>query len=231
MRLNRIFFLAVLLTASGPSLQAAPMLGVDVSTFPGITPPFVSYTAGYSFSLNQPTTLTSLGVWDSWGDGLAEAHDVGVWDSLGVLQQAVTVPSGTGGTLVPSADGANGWRFVSIADLPLAAGIYVIGATYSSTNTDAVAVQVPSGDVIVATDVSWGSARYVPMSLLFFPNLPSPTNDSGFFGPNFQVVPEPSSLALVAIAILGAGVWIGRWKQAFRRLERAPIPWSGSHTV
>ena len=61
----------------------------------------VSVTLGYEFKVGESDIVVSaLGFWDSGADGLAVAHQVGLWSSDGKLLRSVTVPSGEESTLV-----------------------------------------------------------------------------------------------------------------------------------
>jgi hypothetical protein len=58
-------------------------------------------------------------------DGLAESHEVGLWDSLGNLLAETTVV--TGDPLV------NQWRYSDVTPVTLAAGAdYFVGALFTS---------------------------------------------------------------------------------------------------
>jgi hypothetical protein len=86
-------------------------------------------TFGWSFAVNGPISVTSLGYYDENQDGLDTDHEVGIFDSNGVLLISTTVSSGTGGTL------SNGFKMASITPLSLAAGTYTI-AGFSQNTTD-----------------------------------------------------------------------------------------------
>ena len=57
------------------------------------------FTMGVRFDTNQAIVIDSLGVLDVGGDGLAFAHEVGLWDEFGTQLASVTVLAGTGSTL------------------------------------------------------------------------------------------------------------------------------------
>src|SRR5207248_1639986 len=61
-------------------------------------------TIGWGFTLATLLTVTDLGYFDG-NLGLVDPHPVGIWDSVGNLLAAATVPSGTAATLV------SGFRF------------------------------------------------------------------------------------------------------------------------
>jgi len=87
---------------------------------------------GYEFSPTENVTVTALGVYDLAGctfrpspcaDGLLDSHQVGIWDSTGVLLETATVPSGTNSEKVGE------FRYVSIASLELMSGqTYVVAS-------------------------------------------------------------------------------------------------------
>jgi hypothetical protein len=139
-------------------------------------------TIGWSFSVvGTDITVTSLGLYDSGGNGLADAHAVGLWTSGGTLLASATIPSGSGATLL------GGYRYVAIAPVPLSAGqSYVIGALYPTQSGDNIIFN--STQTYVAP-VSFGQSRQTGLNLtgtdpLTFPAL-NASLPQGIFGPNF----------------------------------------------
>jgi len=139
-------------------------------------------TIGWSFSVvSTDITVTSLGIYDSGGDGLADAHAVGLWTSGGTLLASTTIPNGAGATLLGS------YRYVAIAPVALSAGqTYVIGALYPTQSGDNI---IHSSAQTYAAPVSFGQSRQTPLNItgtdpLTFPGLNAGL-PQGFFGPNF----------------------------------------------
>ena len=82
-RLFSMFVLTTLLV-TGPFAMAGADIAMDVTNqgtvgFNGI------WTLGYEFTANTDMEITHLGILDRDADGLAEAHDVAIWDSAGNL--------------------------------------------------------------------------------------------------------------------------------------------------
>jgi hypothetical protein len=72
--------------------------------------------------VNEPITITHLGLIDDGSDGMSAAHAVGVWTNAGTLLASATVPAGTGGTLVGQ------FRYVPITPIELTADqVYRVG--------------------------------------------------------------------------------------------------------
>ena len=151
-----------------------------------------SYTIGNQFSTNNAITVTDLGVYSI--SGLAEAYQVGLWNSSGTLLASATVP----------ATAASGqFVYVAIAPVALAPGqVYQIGELIDSTATWLAFPTVTSApEVTFIHGVYDGS---------FSLTLTDPTTDtiasnaalSGAFGPSFEFVnssvPEPSTFWFLA---------------------------------
>lgn len=156
-------------------------------------------TLGWEFSVNQAITVTHLGLFDLGQDGLAESHAIGIWSVTGgnPLFQA-TIPAGNATSL----DGK--FRYVQIPETILQPGNYVIGAQYFGVSADS-RVSEATG-ITTDTSITYVGSRYGIGS-----NLPFPSTSSGpghYFGPNFQVVPEPSTVALFSTGglVLAAGL-------------------------
>jgi len=159
-----------------------------------------SATIGWSFSVGAVSVqLTALGIYDHNGDGIEDAHPVGIWTAAGALLAQATVPAGTAGTLVGS------YRYVTVAPpLTLSAGqTYVVGAYF--------------GPVIDRCDSACGDASlysgletYDPRitflqsrqnqsigggGSLAFPDLNAGVTE-GFFGPNFLLASPSADLSI-----------------------------------
>lgn len=191
-------FAAFAALMSSLSLNAAPALDFSLSGA-HLENQSVTGTLGWEFSVNQAITITHLGLFDLGQDGLAESHAIGIWNVTGgnPLFQA-TIPAGNATSL----DGK--FRYVQIPDTILQPGNYVIGAQYFGVSADS-RVSEATG---ITTDpsITYLGGRYEIGSNLPFPNTPS--GSGHYFGPNFQVVPEPSSIALFSIGglVLATGL-------------------------
>lgn len=160
---------------------------------------------GYTFEVNQPIQVEALGIWDMDANGLADPHEVGLWDSNGALLAAATVDNN--GFIQESANPAHAWRFTALPAVQLEPGIYTIGAHYRSADDPFIATgdgQVT--DFVFASELTYGQSIVTTGGIQVFARPDTPTGFSpGHFGPNmiFSAIPEPASLAL-----LGLGGWM-----------------------
>ncbi len=166
-----------------------------ITSVGGSGPNAVSDTLGYEVTLGaSPLRLTALGIWDNNSDGLAAAHDVGVWNSDGtVLEGYVSIPSGVAATLV------NGYRYVNLTTpIDLAANTtYVIGASYQSNDDyDWFAGFGDYANDHTAGGITIGFGRFDASTSLIYP---TGTTSLVYTGPNalFTPLPEPSAILLL----------------------------------
>ena len=109
-----------------PVLAAMGDIAMDVENPPQWTVfPQGGTIHGWSFEVSTPVLVTHLGLYDSFQDGFAAEHPVGLWKSDGGLLADVTMQAGTSNPLT------DWFRFAAI-DLPdqpiLVPGItYVLG--------------------------------------------------------------------------------------------------------
>jgi len=157
-----------------------------------------SATVGWQFSASSPLMVTALGFWDQGSNGLVNAHQVGLWNSIGTLVASTTITSAS--TPVASTSSAGDWLFNSITPVALAPGTYTIGALLP-VNADPD-FQIFSATASTRDGVTWLNAADVASSSLTEPFADSRFAD-GVFGPNLQVTPapEPSSCLLLALGI------------------------------
>jgi hypothetical protein len=159
------------------------------------------WTLGWKFSVNTPTSIEALGVYDSGQDGLAGAAQVGLWlaSGGGPLVQT-TVAAGTDATL----DGY--FRFTAVTSTALTPGIeYIVGA-----HLDGDATSLFGGNGVVDPRVSVIDARYSSDGSGFaFPDQTDPgTDGSAYLGANFQLtpVPLPAAVWLFGSGLVGLGL-------------------------
>ncbi|MBN9418161.1 MAG: DUF4082 domain-containing protein [Candidatus Eremiobacteraeota bacterium] len=122
--MNKLVTGAILFLGLSCSALAMPALSViDTSqTSTGIA----GNVRGWEFTTNSDISVTALSIYDAGLDGLAEAHNVGIFNSSGTLLASVIIPSGTTAGLV------NEFRSVAISPLTLLAGqTFRIAATYN----------------------------------------------------------------------------------------------------
>jgi hypothetical protein len=161
-------------------------------------------TVGYSFTVgSQPISVGSLGFYDTASDGLATSHMVGVWNTSGTLLASALVPAGTVGTL----DG--GFRFTSLGtQLALAANTkyYVAGeSTSASSDSYPINASFTTDPSITYGNTAWtfNGSNTIPNGFAFPNNDPGVSGNPPELPVNFSIVPEPSSIGLLACGLIG----------------------------
>jgi len=194
-----VFALASMAVALPNSAQAIPVLTFDENT--GGNANNGNQSVGWQFDVLSSLTVTGLGWFDENVDGLAVAHRVGIWDPTGALLASAVVPAGTTAPL----DGQ--FRTVAISPITLTVGNgYIVGGENFATNTERLASNV--------TQTVNPSIRYIDATFsLIGSGFERPTNFSvattGFYGPSFSIIPEPSSFVLLGLGL--PALFVGRW--------------------
>jgi len=155
-------------------------------------------TFGYDFTVNSSIALSALGVFAPSGH-FAENHPVAIWTAAGSLLASTTVTNAS--TPVRSADSAGDWLFSPINPILLMPGTYVIGELSLADTVE------ESATVLTQPQVSFGNARFEEQQTgkPTFPDLVTPAVNAGFFGPSFEIAPEPGSLFLLGLGLLALG--------------------------
>ncbi len=154
-------------------------------------------TVGTQFTANQNLTLTKLGVFDYGSDGLAESHQVALFDTAGNILSSVTIGAGTANPL------EDGYRWADATTVSLVQGTdYILGAYYSDGSDWFMDTATIDPAFTFVADLYLDAAWGMPTDTFF--------NDGrGWYGPNLQAIPAPGAILLGGI---GAGLigWLKR---------------------
>ncbi|MBA6412064.1 PEP-CTERM sorting domain-containing protein [Parahaliea sp. F7430] len=191
--------------------MAAPLSAAVIVTPNGGTDtanPSGTYVYGWEFNVNSQITVDHLAIYDSGLDGLAESHDIGIWNPAGALLLSATIASGTGTVL----DGL--FRLVDVSNTVLAVGSgYVIAAT----NFDVDLMRVNASYLTIGPEISFVESRFLDTG----GSLDRPTNSIGslkYFGPSFTVIDSSTAVPIPAtLALFGLGLAILGWSRRNKR--------------
>jgi len=187
-----------------------------------------NFEAGLEFTVGaQNLDVTSLGILglnmnSNIGNPLVVDHIVSLWTSSGTFIESVTVPAGTGGTLV------NGFYFSDLATpVTLSAGqSYVLGANYDNpaasmfSNDYFFYNTAPQMQALISSDFTYDTGFYT-----FGSGFPTNGVTGTYVGANLEYnvaaatnTPVPSTLVMSSILI---GMFGAVWSH--KRLKRGMV--------
>jgi PEP-CTERM motif len=198
----------LLLAGLSAVLTTIPGLAAPISalTFTGnaVNGTAATTTRGYAFNVTLAGIwATHLSIWDLGGDGLAQSHDVGLWDPIGNLIASANVPTGTAAPIL------NGFRFVDIPDVALPVGSgYTVGALLLNGSADGQARDLVNP--AAAPGISIVGGRFINNGVASLTRPTTPLSN-GLVGGSLLVdtlaapVPEPGSIGLIGLGVAALG--------------------------
>ena len=192
------------------ALMAGPAVAGVAVDFNSVNTDFTNgnWSLGFEFTTNAPVNVTALGFYDDLKNGLAERHDVGIYDAVGNLLVS---------TQVTNADPLTSFfRFHNITPLNLPAyqNFYIMAVTGSENYTWGTNGFVVDPSITFGVDMYFSPANGV----LTFPNKSDGLTQAlggGWFGPNFMTsaVPLPPSVLLLGPGLL----WLIGYRRKFNK--------------
>ena len=188
------------------NLANAGLIGVDLNSDANNWASLNSngWTLGYKFNTVAETEISGLGFWDL--DGIFGDSTVTLWDSNGVVLGTLN----TGSSAVESDVTGNGfgaWYFMSLSqNINLGVGTYTVGSYGTSGREASWATNIDVGTLAIAPTIEYVNTAELSgngyAANNYWPSY------SGFFGGNIMIadtqdVPEPSTLAIFALGIMG----------------------------
>lgn len=205
--------LAVGFTALLPKTAASIGPALDFTTIGTVgnnwSPTLNGFSMGWEFNVLNPIEIARLGYFNYGpsGSGITQAHQVGIFNSSGVLLVSTTVNPGD------PVQGNWAWKSL-VTPYHLSAGTgYVIAAL--TGKDDLYTWSVPS--IVQDPSISYVRNRYqrTPTGTLINPTFTTSFYPGyHFFGPNMDIVPEPAFLQLPMLMGLGGLAYWRRRKQA-----------------
>jgi cysteine-rich repeat protein len=179
-RLSAPALLVALLIAlcSGAAL-AIPAARVDFSPVGGCGP---NNLEGWEFQTTAAISVSALGVFDSYADGLQFAVPVGLYDSTCALLASVTIPAGTIAPL------HGGYRYAAITPLTLPSGQTFRIAAVMHCDDYTASIQ-NLDDVSLDAAVSYVRTRRNGFEDMLTCPTETTSGNSFDFTPNFQIGP------------------------------------------
>ncbi len=192
--------LVLLSIATSASAALAQVPAMDFGAY-STNATAITSTRGYSFNVIEPNGIyvTHLTFFDNESNGLAERHEVGLWDNQGNLLASAGISSGT----VDPLDSTGKFRAKSITPIFLPAGSnYAVGGTFEAGSADLQAISMTG--LTMGSALTYGELRFINngVSALTFPT--NTISATGLPGGSFiyQAVPEPASMVALGVGLL-----------------------------
>ena len=203
----RIVLVATVIVLSVMSEQLVADIAVSVGHSTELAGMGAGTNGGWQFTVNEPITITHLGLYDDYtANGFWIDHPIGLWRlSDSVLLASETMSAGTGDTLIDH------FRYIDVPDVALDVGEdYVIGvysASCDPPNADRVILNADDLQVDAAIDIvvrRWDIAGQfqMPANIYEWDPYGGEPYAPDFFGPNFQFIPEPATIGLLALGAI-----------------------------
>jgi len=189
MRVSKFSLLMVAAVLAAVCSHAGAEVALTVTSGSGGTPAGGT-NHGWHFKANEDILVTDIGLLDDDLVGFDLDYPIGLWSYPDETLLAEGVMSaGAGDTLVDN------FRYVDIDDVWLEAGKDYAIAFHTSTDTTDFMILTPD-DLVVDPAITWVEGLWEYAGALGVPENPTSLHR---IGPNFQFIPEPATLSLLAL--------------------------------